>query len=405
MKKRNIYNKIKSALQDTPVILINGARQTGKSTLVKTLVEKTYFTLDNMTTQAAIQADPSGFIASQSNDLIIDEVQRLPELFLAIKQSVDENRQPGRFILTGSANVLLLPKLADSLAGRMEILTLWPLSQGELMNRTETFLENIFSTDWEPSYDNKIQTSLSSQLIRGGYPEAFERESQDRRDAWFEAYITTILQRDIRDIANIEGLSVLPRLLSLLASRVTGMLNYAELARTSQLPQTTLKRYMTILQTIFLVHLLPSWSHHRGKRLVKSPKIMLNDTGLLCYLLGLDETYLESKAPFTGPVLENFVVCELLKQLSWSSKRIAAFHFRTQTGHEVDIVLEDKQSNIVGIEVKSKAALKKSDLIGLNELKECANKKMIRGIILYGGTEIIQMQPGITAIPLNSLWQ
>ena len=300
MLKRNIEPLLRQALADTPVVLLTGARQTGKSTLVEGLAGNgyapRYVTLDDLTVLAAARQDPAGFIAGLSEGngvvvpVIIDEIQRAPDLFLPIKLSVDRKRTPGRFLLTGSANVMTLPRLADSLAGRMETITLWSLSQGEIGGLKESFIDQVFAPEFKlPARVREGRTELISRVARGGYPEVLTRTTESRRRAWFSAYLTTILQRDVRELANIEGLTELPRLLTLLAGRTASLLNLADVSRALSMPQTTLKRYLSLLEAIFIVQPVPAWSVSRGKRLVKASKLALCDTGLLTYLLGVSE--------------------------------------------------------------------------------------------------------------------
>ena len=286
MYTRHITPLLQEALADTPVVLLNGARQTGKSTLIQSLAAsegRRYFTLDDQAVLAAATSDPAGFIAGINGAVALDEVQRAPALFLAIKAAVDRDRQAGRFLLTGSANVMLLPNIADSLAGRMEVLSLWPLSSAEIGGDAATNL-----ADW--LFDGKLdaksipvceRAQLIERLVAGGFPEAVERSSERRRAAWFDNYLQAILYRDVRELARVEQLTEIPNLLKLLASRSANLLNFAELSRTSNLTQTTLKRYFTLLETLFLVYRLPAWEHNLGKRMVKAPKVFLPDAGLL----------------------------------------------------------------------------------------------------------------------------
>lgn len=410
MIARNITPKIIEALADTPVIMINGARQTGKSTLAKSLINSKrmgrYITLDDATSLAAATHDPTGFISGLGDSTVIDEIQRAPELFLAIKADVDLNRTPGRYLLTGSANIFLLPRLSESLAGRMEIFTLWPLSQGEFGGIREMFIDHLFSEKPLPvvSIPADTEISLLERAIRGGYPEASSRGSESRRRAWFGSYITTVLQRDVRDIANIDGLTAMPRLLSTLAARSSSLLNYSELSRTTGLPQSTLKRYMTLFETIFLIDHLPAWYSNLGKRLVKASKLVMNDTGLLATLLAVDAARLEN-SPLCGAVIENFVIMELKKQISWSDTKPAMLHYRTQAGQKVDVVLEDAAGRIVGIEIKAAKSVAGQDFRGLQFLAEASGNSFVRGVVLYGGNEIIPFGNNFLALPISSLWE
>lgn len=408
MIRRNITSNLLDALADTPVVLLNGARQTGKSTLVKAVVSDKlparYVTLDDVSVLAAARHDAAGFLAGIDGPVVIDEIQRAPELFIAIKSEVDRNRQPGRFILTGSANVLLLPNLSESLAGRMEILTLWPFSQGELIGVKETFVDILFKKKLPGlSLKKEERSNILDRIIAGGYPEAVSRTSPTRRKAWFDSYITTILQRDVRDIANIEGLTSMPRLLSLIAARTPALLNFAELSRSLAIPQSTLKRYMMLLEATFLINNLPAWSGNLGKRLVKAPKLTMCDTGLMAHLLGANRERIITGGQI-GPLLENFVIMELQKQITWSETRPKMFHFRTQAGQEVDIVLEDNAGRVVGIEIKASTTVSAQDFKGLKTLAEETGSNFVRGIVLYTGDQNISFGANLHALPVNLLW-
>lgn len=413
MIQRNLTPILLNALADTPVVVLHGARQTGKSTLVQTLIADQhparYLTLDDLTVLAAAQNDPIGFLAGLSDageNIALDEVQRAPELFLAMKAEVDRNRRPGRFLLTGSANALFIPRLAEALAGRAEIFTLYPLAQDELAGLRGGLIDALFAPDLPLLKTVALdRTQLWTQILTGGYPEVIQRANASRRYAWFNAYIQTILQRDIRDMANIEGLTQLPRLLSLLATRATSLLNVADLARSLDMPQTTLKRYLALLDATFLTQMTPAWASNLGKRLVKAAKLNLVDTGLLAYLLGVDLERLQAEPHWTGMLLENFVNMELRKQATWSYTQPQLFHFRTQTGHEVDIVLEDRRGRIVGIEVKASATVHAQDFKGLKLLADEIANQFIRGIVLYTGAEVIPFGKNLWALPITSLWQ
>jgi hypothetical protein len=410
MIKRNIQKRIITALKDSPVVFLNGARQTGKSTLIREIVETIYparyVTFDEVTVLSGAKSDPDGFLKNITFPIAIDEVQRAPEFFLAIKAEVDRVRKPGRFILTGSANVLLLPRLADSLAGRMEIISLWPFSQGELDGVTETFVDTLFS---DASLSLKLpllnRPHLLEKILSGGYPESLTRENTDRRDSWFGSYITTILQRDVRDLARIEGLTTLPKLLSLLAARSTTLLNIAEISNSAAIPQTSLKRYLTLLETIFLIKFLPAWSSNLGKQLIKTPKVILSDTGLLAHLTGVQINQLNQGNGAIGPLFENFVAMEITKQITWSHTQPQLFHFRTLRGQEVDLLLEDRKRRIVGIEVKASSTVTANDFKNLKILSEIAGKKFHLGIVIYTGSEIIPFGKDLYAVPVQGLWK
>ncbi len=411
MIQRHLTAPLGQALSDTPVVLINGARQTGKSTLVQASelagVGRQYLTFDDPGVLAAARRDPNGFVAGLSGPVTLDEVQHVPELFPAIKMAVDRKREPGRFLLTGSVNVLLLLKLSESLAGRMEVLTLCPFSQGELNGVREGFLDALFSKkpNW-PAFNagTMRRGELLEKVMVGGYPPVVARPSAARRQAWFQSYLTTVLQRDVRDLVNIADLSAVPRLLAVAASRAGGLLNYADLSRSLALPQTTLKRYFALLEAMFLVQLLRPWSGNLGQRAIQTPKVYLNDTGLLAHLLGLTMDRLTVDAGLAGGALENFVLMELRKHCAWSETQPQIYYWRTVSGQEVDLVLEDSAGQLVGVEVKASATLGGSDVRGLQALAAAVGKRWIRGVVLYTGTEVIPFAGNLHGLPLSLLW-
>lgn len=409
MYPRHLAPTLEEALSDRPVVLLNGARQVGKSTLVQSLADShsaEYFTLDDATVLAAATRDPAGFVAGLAGPVILDEVQRAPELFLALKTAVDRDRRPGRFLLTGSANVLVLPRISESLAGRMEILTLWPLSQGEIEGAPDSLVDALFARTFAPPRLQPLdRADLFERLVRGGFPELVDKPSEARRRAWFGSYTTSILQRDVRDLTNIEDLAALPRLLSLLAARATGLLNYSELSRSSGIPASTLKRYFALLEATFLVLTLPAWSTNFSKRLVKSPKLLLNDTGLLASSLGLNTERMEEDTRLVGPILENFVTLEIRKQVTWSRTQPSLFHYRTQTGQEVDLLLEDPSGRVVGVEVKAGNTVQEKDVRTLQDLAETLGSRFVRGVVLYTGERIVPFSEKIFAMPVQGLWR
>jgi predicted AAA+ superfamily ATPase len=390
---------------------VNGARQSGKSTLVQAqsisaAVPRQYLTLDDAVVLNAAKSDPAGFIHGLQGAVTLDEVQRAPELFLAIKAAVDRQRAPGRFLLTGSADVLLLPGIADSLAGRMEVLSLWPLSSAEItdspnINRADA----LFLGDWSalaiPPCD---RAELMDRLLAGGFPDAVVRTTARRREAWFDSYVQAILQRDVRNLANIEQLTEIPNLLHLVATRSATLLNFAELSRTAGIAQSTLKRYFALLEMLFLVVRLPSWERNPGKRLVKAAKVFLPDSGLLAHFMAATPESLAAKPGLYGSMVESFVLAELLKHVAFSAQRLSLWHYRTQTNIEVDFVLENRAGQITGIEVKSSATVDGKDFKGLRHLQETETAIFQRGIVLYGGREVVPFGENLWAVPLSVWW-
>lgn len=407
---RYITRPLLAALADTPVVMVVGARQTGKSTLAQSLAvgqhPAAYLTLDEATVLSSAQADPVGFLAAHPGPVVIDEIQRVPALLPAIKAEVDRRRRPGRYLLTGSANVLLLSKVSESLAGRMEVLTLWPLAQGEIEERPGNFVDEAFAAG-PPARQSASaggRRALVERALRGGFPEAVQRDDRDRRRVWFDAYITTILQRDVRDLARIESLTVLPRLLALIAARAPAPTNVADLGRGAGLAQTTLRRYLSLLEMTFLVRSVPAWARNLTKRLVRAPRLVLTDTGLLAHLAGWSGPGLEQEPTAAGPLIENFVLMEIIKVASWSRRRPDVFHFRTHAGQEVDVVLEDDQGRVVGVETKAAASVSERDFRGLEALRETAGKRFHRGVVLYAGRDILPFGRDLWAMPIESLW-
>ena len=411
MFQRFLQPLLADSLADTPVVLLVGARQAGKSTLAQQLktddYQPNYFTFDEPTLLVAAKDNPTGFLESLRKPLIFDEIQRVPELFLPIKMAVDKNREAGSFLLTGSANVLLMPKIADSLAGRVEILNLRPLSQGEIEGTKEDFIDWVCADELD--FPSKIiaedREKLFERMLTGGYPEVVQRKTVSRRNAWFNSYIATLLQRDVRDLANIEGLNDFPRLLSILAARAVGLLNYAEVSRSSGLPQTTLKRYVSLLENLFLIEYLPAYSGSLTKRVQKTPKLFFTDTGLLAYLQNLTWDKIKFEPTWAGLLTENFVVGELKKQMAWNKTRVEMLHFRTSTDQEVDIVLEMPSGEVVGIEIKSGASVGKDAFKGLRVLEADLGRKFKRGIVIYTGENFVPFDKKMFAVPIQRIWQ
>ncbi len=408
MYRRYLASALRAALADTRVVLLNGARQVGKSTLARQLADERhgqYLTLDDPAVAAAAHADPTAFVQSAGDFTIIDEVQFAPGLLPAIKRVVDRDARPGRFLLTGSANIFMLPRVAESLAGRMQVLTLQPLAQAEIADTGHNIVDAFFDAGaWGLRVVPTDRLELARRVATGGFPEVLARADAGRRAAWFGSYLASLLQRDVRDMAHIEGLRELPRLLGLLAARTAGLFNVAEVARASAISDTTLRRYLALLEAAFIVQPLPAWSTNLGKRLVKAPKLHLLDTGLAAHLQGGAEPSTLAAAAQFGPLLESFVVQEVRRQLGWSKARATAWHFRTPGGREVDLVLEATDGRIVGIEVKAGSSLRPADRAGLAVLAEAAGSHFTRGVVLYGGDQLLPLGDRMWAVPLGVLW-
>lgn len=409
MYRRQIEQKLDAALADTRVVLLNGARQTGKSTLAQQVARQRggqYLTLDDPAVVGLARSDPAALVEGTGAFTVIDEVQLAPELFPAIKRVVDKDKRPGRFLLTGSANVFLLPRLSESLAGRMEILPLHPLSQGELAGSDANLVDALFGDGaWRKGPSALDRVKIAKRVTAGGFPEAVARAPGERREAWFRSYIASLLQRDVRDMANIEGLTDMPRLLGLLAARSGALMNMSEVSRSAGIPHSTLRRYLALLEAAFIFQPLPAWSANIGKRFVKSPKIHLLDSGLAAYLRGDADARALARSDNLGPLLETFVVQEVRKLLGWSRQAATPYHFRTAAGQEVDLLLEAPGQRIAGIEIKASASVGQGYFAGLRMLAEAAGGKFVRGVVLYLGEQRLPFADNLWALPISALWE
>ncbi|MBI3319948.1 MAG: ATP-binding protein [Candidatus Omnitrophica bacterium] len=400
--------RLKEALADTPVVLVHGPRQCGKTTLARQVGDTAgyaYVSFDDDVTLAAAQADPVGFVADLPEHTVLDEVQRAPSLFTAIKTVVDRDRAPGRFILTGSANVLLVPRLADSLAGRLEILRLHPLAQSELARKAPRFLEALFGATFTVRRAERLGAELAERIVAGGYPAALARASAKRRAAWYRDYVETLIQRDVRDLAKISALDALPRLLQLAAGQTARLLNVADLSAPFQLSRPTIRDYVTLLERIFLLERLPPWHSNRLSRLVKTPKLHLGDTGLAVALHGHEAQALLKDRAALGSLLETFVYQELRRQASWQDDAIAFYHFRDKDGAEVDIVLERGGHRVAGVEVKAASTVTLADFRGLRKLQDATGQRFAGGVVLYDGQTSAGFGEGLYAVPIRALWE
>ena len=396
------------AVTDTPVVLIHGPRQCGKTTLAQMFGKArgyTYFSFDDDVVADAARSDPAGFVADLPAKTILDEVQHVPELFSAVKIAVDRDRIPGRFILTGSANALLVPRLADSLAGRMEILRLHPLAQCELTASQPGFLDKLFNSGFPTRTGERLGGELAARIVAGGYPAALARSTHGRRAAWYRDYIGTLIQRDVQDLARIRNLDVMPRLLALAAGQTAQLRNISDLASPFQLSRPTIQEYATLLEAIFLIDILPPWHSNRLKRLVKKPKLHVGDTGVACSLLGLDSQSLSEDRQVLGHLVETFAFQELRRQVSWYPEDIRFYHFRDRDDYEVDIILEKTGQRIVGIELKASATVTGKDFRGLRKLKAATGPRFARGVVLYDGETCAPFGDNFHAVPIRALWE
>ncbi len=405
MYERFVERRAEEALSDTPVVLIVGPRRAGKTTLVRKMGEagREYITLDDQTALIAAQADPTGFVR-RLDQAIIDEIQRVPELLLAIKKSVDEDYRPGRFLLTGSANVMTLPRVSDSLAGRIETIEMLPLSRAEIEGKLPTFLQRLFEGNFQNNRSADVGDDLVRLVLSGGFPEALARKSERRRQDWVRAYLDSVLRRDLRDIADINKLTELPQFVRILAEHSAQLANYSQLGAAIGVSNKTGQRYVGLLEQVFLVETLQPWFTNRLKRIAKTPKLHFLDSGLLATTRGIGLDRLKADRVLLGPLLESFVFSEVRKLMTGSDLRLTPYHFRDHQMREVDIVLERDDGMIAGIEIKASASVSPGDFAGLRTLAEASGDRFAYGVVLYDSTDVVSFGERIAAVPLSALW-
>lgn len=405
MYPRFAKDRIEDALSDTRVVLISGPRQSGKTTLAMDVAgdQTPFLTLDDANVFRSAVDDPVGFVRGLDR-AVIDEVQRVPDLLLAIKNLVDDDKTPGRFLLTGSANLMTIPKIADSLAGRMEVVRLLPLSQAEIGGARSNFIDRAFAGEKPAADQMTIGKDLVETVLSGGYPEALGRKRWSRKQDWYHEYLDALVQRDVRDVAQIAQLSVMPKLLTVLAEHSGQLVNYSGIGAALDLNHVTTQKYVGVFESLYLVHTLRPWFTNRLKRLTKSPKLHFLDAGLLAAMRDVSPDVIKKdRTPF-GPILETFVFSELRKIATWSAQRCSFAHFRDKDKNEVDIVLENRRGDVVGIEVKSSATASSADFAGMRKLAEACGKKFRQGILLYDHDRVVPFGENMFAAPLSSLW-
>jgi predicted AAA+ superfamily ATPase len=405
--ERHARALVVEALSDTRVVFVMGARQVGKSTLTMIVAEHDHparlVTLDDRATRATALADPTGFVAGLDGNVVIDQVQRAPDLLLAIKETVDRDPQPGRFLLTGSANVLSNRKVKDALTGRMQIVRLWPLSQAEIHGSRNNFIDAIYAQAPPQIHDAPVgRAAIVEVVAAGGYPEALRRQGR-RRQAWYRDYVDTTLDRDLRDVSDALKLEAMPRLLRLLAAQAAGLLNYNAVANRLQLHPDTIKSYTQLLETVFLVQRLPAWRPGLGAREVHTPKLHLVDSGLLAHLLAADTQRIADDDQVTGRLVETFVAMEIIKHVDWATIDTRVFHYRDGRD-EIDIILESRAGEIAAVEVKAGASLDARDWRSLAKLRDRADRRFRAGVLIHTGRQTLPLGDRLWAVPVSALW-
>jgi predicted AAA+ superfamily ATPase len=409
---RSAMPTLVESLADFRVIVVNGPRQSGKTILLGQLQRRiggTLVTFDDPEILEAAISDPVGFIGGFTKPLLIDEVQRAGDpLLRAIKAQVDREPRPGQFVLAGSTRFLTVPTLSESLAGRVFIVDLWPFSQGELVAHVDQFIESVFENPaalaTQPDYSGDRATYFR-RICVGGFPEVVAKRSAKTRMAWFNAYIRTVTQRDIKEISRIHQAAELPRLLRLLAGLTAQELNVAKVARRAKLDDQTLHNYLPLLETVYLAHRIPGWSRNLTSKVKRRPKIYLTDTGIAAHLLGVNPDGLaRPTSRASGLLLETFVLNELAKQRTWSSVAVELYHFRDRDGAEVDIVMESHDGKVVGLEVKSGQTVSRDDFVWLEMMRDKLGPEFVRGVVLYTGARALPFGDRLWALPVAALW-
>ncbi|UFU02847.1 ATP-binding protein [Ruania suaedae] len=410
--RRNASDLVAETLADTPVTVISGARQVGKSTLMQQLISgrnARTINLDLAVDRAAAERDPDGFAMQYPDGLLaIDEIQRVPALLTSLKAAVDQDRRPGRFIVTGSADLLSLRGAQESLAGRAQTIPLEGLSRGEVAGRVEDFAAYAWRLPTEVPADRPAYTRRDYLEIATApsFPELREAPAR-ARGRWMENYADRVLSKDTTDVSGISYVDRLGPLLDVLAARNGSEFVAARVAREVDIPERSVPAYLRAMQSVYLIRVVPGWSNNRAARAVRAPKVYLSDTGLAAHLAGVDVEGLEREvsSTLTGGFVEGFVVGELVKQRAWSQKSYSLSHYRDNHGREVDIVLEDRRREVVGVEVKSAATVGAGDFRGLELLRDKVGQRFVAGVVLYTGTRAVPFGGRLWALPLATLWE
>jgi predicted AAA+ superfamily ATPase len=405
---RGLADVVTDAMSSARGVALLGPRQAGKSTLARMLTRTglpaQYMTLDDGGVRAAANADPEGFVAALGRRTVIDEVQRAPDLLLAIKSRLDRDRTPGQFLLTGSANLRRIPTVADALPGRLDYLTLWPFTQGEIAGRREDVLERLFAGD-VPALDEVPagRGEYADMLLAGGFPDALTR-SAAARVRFFDSYVSSIVDRDVADAARVNDPASVATVLRLVAARSGSLARYETLGRDAGVDGKTVKSHLDVLERLFLIRIRRPWHVNLGQRQVKAPKLYISDPGLLAGLIGADRRRILEDGGLAGSLMETFVATELERQASWSAQPLSFWHYR-DGDREVDTVVEHPSGDIVGIEVKASATVRRQDFNGLAHVRDRVGRRLRAGIVVYAGQRTLPFGDRLWALPVSGLWQ
>jgi uncharacterized protein len=407
MYHRNVHYLVVEALGDTRIVLVAGARQVGKTTLTRAISSGPHpmrpLTLDDRATRDAAISDPTGFVSGLAGPVLIDEIQRAPDLLLAIKDDVDRDTNPGRYLLTGSTHLLASKRINDALTGRIETVRLWPLAQTEIHEGSVNFVDAMYAAAPPTVIGAPVgRAALQGFLSAGGYPEARLRDGR-RRSRWFENHLATALDRDLRDISDAVKTEAMPGLLRLLASQAANLLSYRAVGTRLDLHHQTVKSYVGLLEQMFLVRRLPGWRPGLGAREVQAPKIYIIDTGLMAHLMGAGDERIAGDDQVTGKIVENFVATELIKHAEWAARAVRLYHYQRER-EDVDLVLEWDDGSIAAIEVKSRATLRQDDWKWVAKLRDRRDNSFRAGVVFYTGEQTIPLGDRLWAVPLSGLW-
>ncbi len=413
LAKRRLIDVAEARFTEEPVLVLNGPRTVGKSTLLSQLAERlgrTVIDCDDPATRSAVRADPGRFVES-GEPVLIDEYQHVPELLDAIKAQLNRDLRPGRYVLAGSTRYAAIPVAAQALTGRVDIIPVLPLTQGEIDGTPETFIARLLDGGAENPHGQVIPATRDEYARRstsGGMPVALRRPPGRSRSRWFANYVDLVVDKDVMDISRIRQREMLPRLLGQLAARSGQVLNMSAAGGAIGLDRSTAENYVKLLEAVFLIYRLPAWGTTLGSRIVKHPKVHMTDSGVMAWLLNLTPEKIAQAAPATlteyGHLLETFAVGEVLKQISWSDAPVAVGYWRTEAGDEVDLILERDDGQVIAFEVKAGTRVGSEDLRGLRLLKDRLGSRLQEAIVLYTGEHAYRHDGWIWIMPLSQLW-